>query len=47
VDADKLADAIKEDRLEIAFQPLLTTLDLLAAAKPEFDALLNVAKKAF
>jgi hypothetical protein len=45
VDANKLADAIQEENFETAFKPLQAVLDQLVAAKPQFDALLNVAKK--
>jgi len=47
IDAEELIAGIQGGDFEAAFQPMQTALDRLAAAKPEFDAMLNVAKETF
>ena len=48
VEAEILAAAIEEDNIEEALEPFLrTTLDRLLSAKPEFDVMLDSAKKHF
>jgi hypothetical protein len=48
VEAETLAAAIEEDAVESALEPpFQQALDKLLAAKPEFDAMLEAAKKYF
>ncbi len=47
IDADKLITAVQDDDFETALQPMQAALDRLAAAKPQFDKMIDAAKKKF